>query len=70
MPPQQANEKPNPSSTTNVETIKARAAVATADLQRLVSSWLPPPTEEELSASYADRLTREEEEAFTAEPEL
>ncbi|MCJ1429100.1 hypothetical protein MMC29_007013 [Sticta canariensis] len=48
-----------------------RALVALAESQRLVASWLPPPTVSELAnAKSEEDLEREEQELFTPEPEL
>ena len=48
-----------------------RASVALAESQRLVASWLPPPTASDLlHAKSAEELEREEQELFTPVPEL
>jgi hypothetical protein len=47
-----------------------RANVSLARSQRLIASWLPPPTAEELSNTKSEeQLQREEDEIFTAVPE-
>ncbi|PGG95768.1 hypothetical protein GX51_08121 [Blastomyces parvus] len=47
-----------------------RANVALARSQRLIASWLPPPTAEELAhAKTEEELQREEDEIFTPVPE-
>lgn len=48
-----------------------RANVALSRSQRLVSSWLPAQTDEELASSSKtdEELQREEDEIFTAVPE-
>lgn len=47
-----------------------RAAVALAKSQRLIASWLPPPTASELAnAKTEEELEREEQEIFTPVPE-
>jgi hypothetical protein len=48
-----------------------RASVALAKNQRLIASWLPPRTAQELSSSKTDEeLAREEQEMFAPVPEL
>lgn len=48
-----------------------RANVALAKSQRLVASWLPPRTEEEIkNAKTEEEIEREEQELFTPVPEL
>lgn len=52
------------------EVILNRANVALARSQRLVASWLPAQTEDELAnAKSEEELQREEDEIFTAVPE-
>ena len=52
------------------DVILNRANVALARSQRLVASWLPAPSEDELShAKSEEELQREEDEIFTAVPE-
>jgi hypothetical protein len=52
------------------DVILNRANVALARSQRLVSSWLPAQTEDELShVKSEEELQREEDEIFTAVPE-
>lgn len=47
-----------------------KANVALARSQRLIASWLPPVTEEELSNTKSEEeLQKEEDEIFTAVPE-
>ncbi|KAL8872612.1 MAG: hypothetical protein Q9174_001781 [Haloplaca sp. 1 TL-2023] len=48
-----------------------RANVALAKSQRLVASWLPPPTEEELrNAKTEEEIEKEEQEMFAPVPEV
>ena len=48
-----------------------RANVALAKSQRLIQSWLPPRTDEELrNAKSLEEIEREEEEIFKPVPEL
>ncbi|KAL8934895.1 MAG: hypothetical protein Q9211_004990 [Gyalolechia sp. 1 TL-2023] len=48
-----------------------RANVAFAKSQRLVASWLPPRTEEEIKNAKTDEeIEKEEQELFTPVPEL
>ncbi|KAL9633596.1 MAG: hypothetical protein Q9204_003332 [Flavoplaca sp. TL-2023a] len=48
-----------------------RANVALAKSQRLVASWLPPPTNSELkNAKTEEQIENEEQEMFTPVPEL
>jgi hypothetical protein len=48
-----------------------RANVALAKNQRLVASWLPPPTTDELAgAKSQEELDKEEAEMFAPVPEL
>ena len=52
------------------DVILNRANVALARSQRLVSSWLPAQTDDELAnVKSEDELQREEDEIFTAVPE-
>lgn len=52
------------------DVILNRANVALTRSQRLVSSWLPAQTEDELAnAKTEEELQREEDEIFTAVPE-
>lgn len=47
-----------------------RANIALARSQRLVVSWLPPKSDEELAQTKSEEeLQREEDEIFTAVPE-
>lgn len=58
-------------STSEADIIFNRAALALAKSQRLISSWLPPPTAAETaSAKTAEEIEREEQEMFTPLPEL
>jgi hypothetical protein len=60
-----------PSQPSEAEIIFSRASVALAKSQRLIASWLPPPTDEELrNTKSEEELEREEAEIFKAEPEL
>ena len=57
--------------TSEADLIFARANVALAKSQRLIASWLPPRTEEELENSKtAEEIEKEEEELFKPMPEL
>ncbi|KAJ6104234.1 hypothetical protein N7523_010554 [Penicillium sp. IBT 18751x] len=57
-------------SKTESDVILNRANVALARSQRLVSSWLPAQTDDELShVKSEEELQREEDEIFTAVPE-
>ena len=48
-----------------------RANVALAKSQRLVASWLPPRTEEEIKNTKSEEeIEREEQEMFTPVPEV
>lgn len=52
------------------ETIFARANLALARSQRLVASWLPTPTADELAITPSEEeLQRQEDEMFVAVPE-
>ena len=60
-----------PTSTSDADIIFNRANIALAKSQRLIASWLPPRTEEELrSAKSVEEIEREEEEMFKPMPEL
>ena len=60
-----------PAATSEADIIFNRANVALAKSQRLISSWLPPRTEEELrNAKTEMEIEKEEEEMFTPMPEL
>ncbi|KAF7116549.1 hypothetical protein CNMCM5793_005030 [Aspergillus hiratsukae] len=57
-------------SKTETDVILNKANVALARSQRLVASWLPPPTDEEKArVKTEEELQREEDEIFTAVPE-
>jgi hypothetical protein len=57
-------------SKTETDVILNKAHVALARSQRLVASWLPPPTDEEKArVKTEEELQREEDEIFTAVPE-
>ncbi|RHZ43613.1 DUF3245 domain-containing protein [Aspergillus thermomutatus] len=57
-------------SKTETDIILNKAHVALARSQRLVASWLPPPTDEEKAhVKTEEELQREEDEIFTAVPE-
>ena len=57
--------------TSEADLIFARANIALAKSQRLIASWLPPRTEEELrNAKSPEEIEREEEEIFKPMPEL
>jgi hypothetical protein len=57
-------------SKSETDIILNKAHVALARSQRLVASWLPPPTDEEKACvKTEEELQREEDEIFTAVPE-
>lgn len=59
-------------SVSKIETdiILNKANVALARSQRLVASWLPPPTDaEQANVKSEEELQKEEDEIFTAVPE-
>lgn len=57
-------------SKTETDVILNRANVALARSQRLVASWLPPPTDaEQANAKSEEELQKEEDEIFIAVPE-
>ncbi|MCJ1431043.1 hypothetical protein MMC27_000393 [Xylographa pallens] len=57
--------------TSEADIIFNRANVALAKSQRLIASWLPPRTEEELRNVKSDEeIEREEQETFAPVPEL
>lgn len=57
-------------SKSETDIILNKANVALARSQRLVASWLPPQTSEELAnLKSEEELQREEDEIFTAVPE-
>ncbi|GIK07891.1 hypothetical protein Aspvir_003561 [Aspergillus viridinutans] len=57
-------------SKSETDIILNKAHVALARSQRLVASWLPPPTDEEKAhVKTEEELQREEDEIFTAVPE-
>lgn len=62
---------PASTSTSEADIIFNRANVALAKSQRLIASWLPPRTEEELrTAKSPEEIEREEAELFAPIPEL
>jgi len=62
---------PVSTSTSEADIIFNRANVALAKSQRLIASWLPPRTEEELrNAKTEEEIEKEEAELFTPVPEL
>ena len=62
---------PESTSTSEADVIFNRANVALAKSQRLIASWLPPRTEEELRNAKSDeQIEKEEAELFTPVPEL
>ncbi|MCJ1243302.1 hypothetical protein MMC30_000499 [Trapelia coarctata] len=62
---------PVSTSTSEADIIFNRANVALAKSQRLIASWLPPRTEEELrNAKTEEEIEREEAELFAPVPEL
>ena len=57
--------------TREADLIFNRANVALARSQRLIASWLPPRTEEELrNAKSEEEIEKEEQELFKPMPEL
>lgn len=57
-------------SQSETDVILNKANLALARSQRLVASWLPPQTSEELANFKSEEeLQREEDEIFTAVPE-
>ncbi|KAJ9259763.1 hypothetical protein DTO212C5_8566 [Paecilomyces variotii] len=60
-----------PTPTNEADVIFNRANIALARSQRLVASWLPPKSDEELAqqTKSEEELQREEDEIFTAVPE-
>ena len=57
--------------TSEAEIIFNRANVALARSQRLVASWLPPRTEQELlNPKSEEEIEKEEQELFKPMPEL
>jgi hypothetical protein len=62
---------PASTSASEADIIFNRANVALAKSQRLIASWLPPPTEEELrTAKSPEEIEQEEAELFVPIPEL
>lgn len=60
-----------PSIPSEADIIFNRASVALAKSQRLIASWLPPPTASELAkAKTEEEIEKEEQEMFTPIPEL
>lgn len=60
-----------PSTSSEADVVCNRASVALAKSQRLIASWLPPPTASELaSAKFQAEIEKEEQELFTPAPEL
>ncbi|OCK82217.1 hypothetical protein K432DRAFT_230686 [Lepidopterella palustris CBS 459.81] len=60
-----------PAAPSEADIIFNRASVALAKSQRLIASWLPPKTAEELAnAKSEEEIEREEKEIFTPVPEL
>lgn len=56
---------------TEADIIFNRASVALARSQRLIASWLPPKTAEEIANTKSEEdLEREEKELFAPVPEL
>ena len=53
------------------DVIFSRASVALAKSQRLIASWLPPPTHSELAAAKTEEhIENEERKMFAPVPEL
>lgn len=62
---------PNPDTTDLSSLLFARAALSLSRTQRLVSSWLPPPTEAETKAAKASSdVEKEEDGVFAPSSEL
>ncbi len=62
---------PKPSLPSEADIIFNRASVALSKSQRLIASWLPPPTPSELAnAKPEEEIEREDQEIFTPVPEL
>lgn len=60
-----------PAQPSETDIIFNRASVALAKSQRLIASWLPPKTPEELANTKSEEeLENEEKEIFTPVPEL
>lgn len=60
-----------PNHPSDADIIFNRASVALAKSQRLIASWLPPPTPSELAnAKSEEEIEREEQDIFTPIPEL
>ena len=60
-----------PAATSEADIIFNKANVALAKSQRLIASWLPPRTAEELAnAKSEEEIEKEEEEMFAPVPEL
>ena len=60
-----------PAQPSEADIIFNRASVALAKSQRLIASWLPPKTPEELANTKSEKeLENEEKEIFTPVPEL
>ncbi|KAI9820219.1 MAG: hypothetical protein M1827_005841 [Pycnora praestabilis] len=60
-----------PATTSEADIIFNKANVALAKSRRLIASWLPPPTAEEVAnAKTEEELEREEAEIFAPVPEL
>ena len=58
-------------SVSEADVIFNRTNVALAKSQRLIASWLPPRTEEELrNAKSAEEIEKEEAEIFVPMPDL
>ncbi|KAL7276929.1 hypothetical protein RUND412_000073 [Rhizina undulata] len=58
-----------PTKDSSGDVIQARISVSIAQARRLVSSWLPPPTPEEILATRSDeQLAKEDEEMFKPMP--
>ncbi|OCL13985.1 hypothetical protein AOQ84DRAFT_270621, partial [Glonium stellatum] len=60
-----------PAQPSEADIIFNRASVALAKSQRLIASWLPPKTHEELANTKSEEeLEKEEKDIFTPVPEL
>lgn len=56
-------------SRSETDVIFNKANVALARSQRLIASWLPPRTADEIANAKLEDLHREEDEIFTPAPE-
>ena len=60
-----------PATTSEADIVFNKANIALAKSQRLIASWLPPRTAEELAnAKSEEEIEKEEQEIFAPMPEL